>query len=66
MSLFYTQLIVPLFNKLNHGRRIKRCNWCFAKRVSFPIQDIFVIDNGKRSSRRMPILRVGKRKDCFV
>lgn len=53
MSLFYTQLIVPLFNKLNplEDGELKDAISAFAKKVSFPIQDVFVIDSSKRSSK---------------
>ncbi|PIP55401.1 MAG: peptidase M48 [Bacteroidetes bacterium CG23_combo_of_CG06-09_8_20_14_all_32_9] len=51
--LFYSNLIVPLFNKqkpLEEGELKSAINE-FAKKVSFSLKDIYVIDGSKRSSK---------------
>ena len=53
MQYFYSQLIVPLFNKqtpLPEGE-LRTAIEAFAARVNFPIEGIFVIDSSKRSSK---------------
>lgn len=53
MQYFYSQLIVPLFNKqtpLPEGE-LRTAIEEFAARVDFPIEGIFVIDSSKRSSK---------------
>ena len=53
MQYFYSQLIVPLFNKqtpLPEGE-LRTAIEAFAARVDFPIEGIFVIDSSKRSSK---------------
>ena len=53
MQYFYSQLIVPLFNKqtpLPEGE-LRTAIESFAARVNFKIDDIFVIDSSKRSSK---------------
>jgi STE24 endopeptidase len=53
MSLFYTQLIVPLFNKLTplEEGELKTAISAFAKKVAFPLHGISIIDNSKRSTK---------------
>lgn len=53
INLFYTQLIVPLFNKqtpLEEGE-LKLAIEKYAKQVGFTLQNIFVIDGSKRSTK---------------
>ncbi len=53
MQYFYSQLIVPLFNKqtpLPEGE-LRSAIEVFAARVGFQLDDIFVIDSSKRSSK---------------
>ena len=53
MNLFYAQLIVPLFNKqepLPEGT-LKNKITTYANQVNFQINNIFVIDGSKRSSK---------------
>ncbi len=53
MTLFYSSLIVPLFNKqtpLEDGE-LKNELENFAKKVGFNLDNIFVIDGSKRSTR---------------
>ena len=53
INMFYTSLIVPLFNKLipleSGELRNKISN--YAKKVNFPLTNIFVINGSKRSSK---------------
>ncbi|WP_461532020.1 M48 family metallopeptidase [Sinomicrobium sp.] len=53
MNMFYSRLIVPLFNKqtpLEEGE-LKTAIERYASRVGFTLNNIFVIDGSKRSSR---------------
>ena len=51
--MFYTSLIVPIFNKLNplEAGSLREKIEAFAKKVSFPLTNIFVIDGSKRSTK---------------
>lgn len=52
-TLFYSTLIVPLFNKqtrLEEGE-LKKAIETFAAKVDFPVRDIYVLDGSKRSTR---------------
>ena len=53
MNLFYAKLIVPLFNKqtpLENGE-LKNAIEEYAKKVGFTLNNIFVIDGSKRSTK---------------
>ena len=53
MNMFYSSLIVPLFNKqkpLEEGE-LKDAIYNFANNVGFKLENIFVIDGSKRSSK---------------
>jgi STE24 endopeptidase len=53
MNLFYSKLIVPLFNKqtpLENGE-LKAAINKYAEKVGFTLENIFVIDGSKRSSK---------------
>ncbi len=53
MNLFYSKLIVPIFNKqtpLENGG-LKTAIEAYAKKVGFELQNIFVIDGSKRSTK---------------
>ncbi len=53
MSLFYSNLIVPLFNKqtpLEQGE-LRTAIEAFGQKAGFSIQNIYVIDGSKRSTR---------------
>ena len=53
INMFYTSLIVPLFNKLiplESGDLRDKINR-YAKKVNFPLTNIFVINGSKRSSK---------------
>lgn len=53
MSMFYSNLIVPLFNKqspLEPGE-LRDAIEIFSKKVGFKLKNIYVIDNSKRSTK---------------
>ncbi|HSG68757.1 MAG TPA: M48 family metallopeptidase [Bacteroidales bacterium] len=53
MSMFYSNLIVPLFNKqtpLPEGQ-LRDAIEAFARKAGFKLKDIYVIDSSKRSSK---------------
>ena len=53
MSMFYSNLIVPLFNKqkpLEEGE-LRNAIEAFSKKTSFKLSNIYVIDGSKRSSK---------------
>ena len=53
MTLFYSSLVVPLFNKqtpLEEGT-LKEAIWQFAKKVNFTLDNVYVIDGSKRSTK---------------
>ncbi|MCA0932140.1 M48 family metallopeptidase [Lutimonas saemankumensis] len=53
MTMFYSSLIVPLFNKqtpLENGN-LKEAIQDFSKKVGFKLDNIFVIDGSKRSTK---------------
>jgi len=53
INLFYTSLILPIFNKLKplEDGSLKNKIYNYAKSVNFPLSKIFVIDGSKRSSK---------------
>jgi STE24 endopeptidase len=53
VNMFYTSLIVPIFNKLvplEEGS-LKSAITVYSSKVEFPLSNIFVIDGSKRSSK---------------
>ena len=53
MNMFYAKLIVPLFNKQTplEAGDLKKAIESYAKKVGFTINNIFVIDGSKRSTK---------------
>ena len=53
VNLFYTSLILPLFNKLTPlpVGTLKDSIESFSRKVNFPLDNIYVIDGSKRSSK---------------
>lgn len=69
MNMFYTSLILPLFNKLTPLPEgdLKDAIQRFAHRVSFPLDNIFVIDGSKRSSKANAFFSgIGKKKKIVL
>ncbi len=53
MTMFYTNLIVPIFNKLTplEEGELRSAIENYARQVNFPLKNIFVIDGSKRSTK---------------
>ncbi|MFN0049270.1 MAG: M48 family metallopeptidase [Cytophagales bacterium] len=53
INMFYTSLIVPLFNKLTPLEEgdLKSAIMEYCKKVDFPLDNLFVIDGSKRSTK---------------
>ena len=53
MNMFYTSLILPLFNKLKplEDGDLKQSIEDYSKKVNFPLDNIYVIDGSKRSAK---------------
>ena len=68
-NLFYTSLILPLFNKLKplDEGGLKDQIEAYAKKVSFPLDNIFVIDGSKRSTKANAFFSgLGKKKKVVL
>ncbi|MCR9253983.1 MAG: M48 family metallopeptidase [bacterium] len=68
-NMFYTTLILPLFNKLKpmEDGELKEAIAEYAKSVDFPLVNIFVIDGSKRSSKGNAFFSgFGKRKKVVL
>lgn len=52
-NMFYTSLILPLFNKLKplEDGELKSSIQAYSEKVQFPLKNIFVMDGSKRSSK---------------
>jgi len=69
MNMFYTSLILPLFNKLTplQDGELKTAIEVFAKKVNFPLDNIFVIDGSKRSKKANAFFSgIGKKKKIVL
>lgn len=68
-NLFYTSLILPLFNKLTplSDGELKESIQIFAKKVDFPLDNIFVMDGSKRSKKANAFFAgIGKKKKIVL
>lgn len=68
-NMFYTTLILPLFNKLTplEQGELREAIEEFARKVNFPLTNIFVIDGSKRSSKANAYFSgFGKRKKIVL
>lgn len=69
MNMFYTSLILPLFNKLSPlaDGELKSAIENFSKTVDFPLDNIFVIDGSKRSKKANAFFSgIGKKKKIVL
>jgi len=69
INVFYTSLILPLFNKLTPlpEGELKEAIQSYSKTVSFPLESIYVIDGSKRSSRSNAFFSgLGKKKKIVL
>lgn len=69
MTMFYTSLIVPLFNKLKplEDGDLKNEITSFSKKVDFELENVFVIDGSKRSTKANAYFSgLGKKKKIVL
>lgn len=69
INMFYASLIVPLFNKLTplESGDLKNAIEAYSKRVNFPLDNIFVIDGSKRSTKANAFFSgIGKKKKIVL
>lgn len=69
INMFYTSVIVPIFNKLTPlgDGELKNAIEAYGRKVDFPIENIFVIDGSKRSSKANAFFSgLGRRKKVVL
>lgn len=69
MNMFYTSLILPMFNKLTPLAEgdLKTAIERFAKKVNFPLDNVFVMDGSKRSAKANAFFSgIGKKKKIVL
>lgn len=69
MTIFYTSLILPLFNKLKplDVGELRDALEDFGRRAGFPLKNIYVMDGSKRSSKSNAFFSgLGKRKKIVL
>ena len=69
INMLYTSVIVPIFNKLTPLPEgdLKQAIEAYGQKVGFPIDNIFVIDGSKRSSKANAFFSgIGKRKKIVL
>src|SRR5688572_23197023 len=69
VNMFYTSLILPLFNKLTplNDSELKTAIENFSKKVGFPLDNVFIIDGSKRSKKANSFFSgIGKKKKIVL
>lgn len=69
MNMFYTTLILPLFNKLTPlpDGELKAAIQGFAQKVKFPLDNIFVMDGSRRSKKANAFFSgIGRKKKIVL
>ena len=69
MNMFYTSLILPLFNKLSplEDGSLRQAIEAYGRNVGFPLTNIYVIDGSKRSSKANAFFSgLGKKKKVVL
>ncbi|MFM7195139.1 MAG: M48 family metallopeptidase, partial [Bacteroidota bacterium] len=69
MNMFYTSLLLPLFNKLTPlpEGALRDAILAYAEREDFPVENIMVMDGSKRSSKANAFFSgIGKRKKIVL
>lgn len=69
VNMFYTSLFLPLFNKLTplQEGELKSAIEAFAKKVSFPLDNIYIMDGSKRSKKANAFFSgIGKKKKIVL
>jgi len=69
MTMFYTSLIVPLFNKLKplEDGELKESIFSFCKKTNYTLNNIYIIDGSKRSTKANAYFSgLGKKKKIVL
>ncbi|MEQ8425116.1 MAG: M48 family metallopeptidase, partial [Cyclobacteriaceae bacterium] len=69
VNMFYTSIFLPLFNKLTPlgDGELKNAIESFAKKVNFPLDNIFIMDGSKRSRKANAFFSgIGKKKKIVL
>jgi len=69
VNMFYTSLILPMFNRLTAlpDGELKTAIEHFARKVNFPLDNIFIIDGSKRSKKANAFFSgIGKKKKIVL
>jgi STE24 endopeptidase len=69
MNMFYTSLIIPLFNKLTPlpEGELRSAIDAFSKKINFPVTQVFVIDGSKRSKKANAFFSgIGRKKKIVL
>ncbi len=69
INMFYTSLLLPLFNKLTPlpSGELKTAIEAFSKSVDFPLDSIFIMDGSKRSKKANAFFSgIGKKKKIVL
>ncbi len=69
LNMFYTSLIVPLFNKLTplEDGELRQAIEDYCKSVDFPLTNIFILDGSKRSTKANAFFSgIGKNKKVVL
>jgi len=69
VNMFYTSLLLPLFNKLTPlgEGELKTAIESFSQKVNFPLDNIFVMDGSKRSKKANAFFSgIGKKKKIVL
>lgn len=69
VNVFYTTLLLPIFNKLTplEGGDLRTAIEDYSQKVSFPLDNIFVMDGSKRSSKSNAFFSgLGKQKKIVL
>ncbi len=68
-NMFYTSLILPLFNKLTplEDGDLKEAIQSYSQKIKFPLDNIYVIDGSKRSNKANAFFSgIGKKKKIVL
>lgn len=69
INMFYTSLILPLFNKLTplEDGELKTAITAYSQKIDFPLDNIYVIDGSKRSNKANAFFSgIGKKKKIVL
>ncbi len=69
VNMFYTSLILPMFNKLTplQEGELNKAIEAFAKKINFPLDNILIIDGSKRSNKANAFFSgIGKKKKIVL